>query len=281
MESKIAVLIDGENFRKCLCKLFPHKFYYLPTAADWTSLFRSVSIEGKFIRAYWYVIDEVDIGPYSVDGLFAKKELGAIKKQMLKSRSHLHVFAKKLNINVPQGSDIFQHQGLIKVKLPADPKFYKEIIEARKKEMENRARSWVHQQDGIQARCDFIEFRRSGSIRYDAVSDRLLNEKGVDVNLGSDIVDFRTKFDHLILFSGDADYIPAIQKYKDSARHVTAVTFKTQDGELLPGGARRLKLKVDKTVEMSYTTLAGFLHLTSAPEDIVEEPVEFAEDSSV
>ncbi len=98
---------------------------------------------------------------------------------------------------------------------------------------------------------------------------RLYNEKGVDVNLASDVVDFRTKYDHLILFSGDADYIPAIQKYKDSARHVTAVTFATKDGNLLPGGARRLRLKVDKTIELSYTKLAEFLHLGN---EKVEDP---------
>ena len=64
------VFVDGENFRKSIVGLYPKDFKehdYLPHEANWATLFdylvaEATEGEGKRVRTYWYVIDNV--APY-------------------------------------------------------------------------------------------------------------------------------------------------------------------------------------------------------------------------
>lgn len=51
----------------------------------------------------------------------------------------------------------------------------------RKSKFRNRFDGWNSIQNSIATRCNAIEFRRAGSIKYDLFTKELNKEKGVDV----------------------------------------------------------------------------------------------------
>jgi uncharacterized LabA/DUF88 family protein len=117
-------------------------------------------------------------------------------------------------------------------------------------------------QDKIAHAYDYLEFRRCGSITYNLLTNDFEREKGIDVKLAIDLLSFKDISDLAILFSGDQDYVPAIQAYKDSGKHIFAVNFETSNNRILPGGSYALARLVDKVV-------------TIRQEDIVELIEEF------
>ena len=62
-----------------------------------------------------------------------------------------------------------------------------------------------------------------------------------------------------ILFSGDQDYVPAIQAYKDSGKHIFSVNFETTNGRILPGGSYALAGLVDKVVTLRQEQLSRLI----------------------
>lgn len=129
----------------------------------------------------------------------------------------------------------------------------------REKNMKGRFDGWQVFQDGIAHRFDSIEFRRAGSIHYNLFGQRFGQEKAVDVKLATDLLERRNIYDIGIVVSGDQDYVPAVQAAKDSGKQIVNVSFLKRDGRLLPGGARRLNQATDRTIEMSYAELKGFM----------------------
>lgn len=64
-----------------------------------------------------------------------------------------------------------------------------------------------------------------------------------------------------IIVSGDQDYVPAVEIVKDSGKEVYNVSFKKMNGELVPGGARQLKIKTDDSFEIPYPDLKRHMGL--------------------
>lgn len=95
--------------------------------------------------------------------------------------------------------------------------------------------------DGISTTHKAIEFRRAGSINCNLFqNNKFGSEKAVDVKLATDIITLRDIYDIAAIVSGDQDYVPAVEVIKDSGKRVVNAAFETQNGRLLPGGARRL-----------------------------------------
>jgi len=127
--------------------------------------------------------------------------------------------------------------------------------------MRNRFDGWRKVQDGIVSKHDAVEFRRAGAIRYDLFTGRFGDEKSVDVKLATDLIVLRDIYDVAVIVSGDQDYVPAVQSVKDSGKRVINVSFKTRDGRMLPGGARRLGHLTDTSFEVEYADMKRFLSL--------------------
>ena len=73
----------------------------------------------------------------------------------------------------------------------------------------------------------------------------------------------RDIYDTAIVVSGDQDYVPAVQVLKDAGKTVISVAFERRDGELLPGGARRLDIATDASIRIPYVRLREFMGLDS------------------
>ena len=82
------------------------------------------------------------------------------------------------------------------------------------------------------------------------------------MNLATDLLELRDIYDIGIIVSGDQDYVPAVKAVKDSGKQIINVSFLKRDGEVLPGGARRLNQTTDRTIEMSYSDLKKFMRFT-------------------
>ena len=134
------------------------------------------------------------------------------------------------------------------------------LLDQRRK-IEERARGWSVVQSGIATAHKAIEFRRAGSITYNLFTRKLGLEKAVDVKLATDLLLLRDIYDVAVIVSGDQDYIPAVQAVKDFGKEVVNVSFRTRAGKLLPGGARRLNEKTDRSLEMDHGRLKEFLSL--------------------
>jgi len=135
-------------------------------------------------------------------------------------------------------------------------------LKRTRSDIRNRFSEWLATQDKIAHIYDYLEFRRCGSITYNLLTNAFEREKGIDVKLAIDLLSFKDISDLAILFSGDQDYVPAIQAYKDSGKHIFAVNFETSNKRILPGGSFALARLVDKVV-------------TIKQEDIVELIEEF------
>ena len=81
------------------------------------------------------------------------------------------------------------------------------------------------------------------------------------MKLATDLLLLREIYDVAVIVSGDQDYIPAVQAVKDFGQEVVNVSFRTRAGKLLPGGARRLNEKTDRSLEMDHGRLKEFLSL--------------------
>jgi uncharacterized LabA/DUF88 family protein len=245
------IFVDGENLRHSLVDLFPTEFDpfdYLPKNADWSGFFAQLVRESgakTLLRAYWYVVEEIDFFPHG---------------NWTKTPQMRHTVLCK---HEPFENEL---RGLSE---PAKSKKAYELagyILREEKKMTNKFLGWKNVQDGISKRTDLVEFRRAGSIRYNLFQKRLHNEKAVDVYLATDLLQLRDIYDIAIIVSGDQDYVPAVQAIKNSGKHVVNVSFKERGGGLLPGGARRLNLKTDKNLEIEFSDVLRFMRLGRPPQ---------------
>ena len=62
-----------------------------------------------------------------------------------------------------------------------------------------------------------------------------------------------------IIVSGDQDYVPAAQKTQDLGKTVINVAFEKRNGDLLPGGARRLNIRCDDSISIPHAELLKFI----------------------
>lgn len=139
-----------------------------------------------------------------------------------------------------------------------------EELKRLRSRIQQRFDGWTAIQDAIARNVNALEFRRAGAITYNLFTREFVAEKAVDVKLATDLLELRGIYDVAVILSGDQDYVPAVQAIKDSGKRVMNVCFLKRDGQLLPGGARRLNQCTDRIIEFPYDTLMAFMRF-SAP----------------
>jgi uncharacterized LabA/DUF88 family protein len=249
--SRACIFVDGENLRHSLIELFDPIFRrddYLPKAADWESFFNHLVDEADAeirMRTYWYVVDEIDFYPYQLARL-AREDVVRLEQILRQDR---YWTAKLDGVRGPRVSVQDAAKSLLQ----------------REHAMRRRFEGWQQLQNGIAESHDAVEFRRSGSIRYDLFRQGFGQEKGVDVKLATDLLVLNDIYDVGIIVSGDADYVPVVQSVKDWGKHIVNVSFLKKNGGLLPGGARRLNRIADRSIEVGYEEMLQFMKLNPLP----------------
>lgn len=249
MTDRVCVFVDGENFRHSIVNLFEgfSQSDYLPANADWAGLFdwlvQEVSGDGRRVRTYWYVVEHLDSRPFKLPNVTREPE--ELKKLLCRDP------------NLKRELNSIQDETRLGKRLT---QLYSQM-NTRKGSMRKRFDGWKVVHDGIAKAHAAIEFRKAGSLRHDLIEDRLGPEKAVDVKLATDLIMLRGIYDVAVIVSGDQDFVPAVQVVKDSGKQVINVAFKTQNGTLLPGGARRLNQVTDWNLEIPYQDLAEHLNL--------------------
>ena len=241
------IFVDGENLRHSLVSLFRQEFDpsdYLPRNADWEGLFDALVSQARAesrLRAYWYVVDDIEFWPYGLQGL--SRDLPKLQRVICKDKRCAQEYSAR-------SSQREKEQWLVAKA--------KELIETERR-MRNRFEGWKVFQRGIMSRFNAIEFRPAGTITYNLFQQRLGQEKAVDVKLATDLLELRDIYDIGIILSGDQDYVPAVEATKDKGKQIVNVSFLKRDGQVLPGGARRLNQTADRTNELSYAELIKFM----------------------
>jgi len=229
--------VDGENFRYSLKQLFQDKFKYLPKFSDWHQIFTiPKSSNQELVRIYWYVVEDLNFRPYELpreDRKFEKLLKKAINTKL------------ELNRNEERKSSFLKEK--------------RSRIVKRRAEIKRRFDEWKRIQNHISHSNNFLEFRRSGILCFNLLTNKFEKEKGVDVKLATDLIAFKEISDQVILFSGDQDYIPAIQVYKDAGKQIYSVNFETESGRILPGGSFNLEGLVDKVITIKYKQIESLI----------------------
>ncbi|MCD6600197.1 MAG: NYN domain-containing protein [Dehalococcoidia bacterium] len=235
-------------------KLFDefNQAHYLPRAANWTQLFdwivEKAVKDGERLRTYWYVIETLDFFPYHLPDITASRVSGKDKQNLRKILSKHADY--KSQLDKLDGEDLDERMIEIVKQL--------KTLEENKK---RRFHGWIEIQEGIGSRHKAIEFRRAGAIKCNLFTDQLGREKAVDVKLASDMITLKDIYDIAIIVSGDQDYVPAVKVLKDYGKRIVNVSFRTRGGQLLPGGARRLKQVTDWSFDIPYVSLAKHLNI--------------------
>ncbi len=189
------------------------------------------------LRAYWYVTQSVEYWPWKIPDL-----------------EHAEAFFIK---HSPQADE------LKKINVSSNRSEWCrsqiEALKSAKSRMQSRFDGWSEVHRAIAGRHDFIEFRAAGIIKYDLFQGELGPEKGVDVKLATDMFVLADAYETALIVSGDSDYVPAIQALKDKGKTVVNAVFETPDGNLQPGGSKRLSQHCDKTIRVTNAELKQYL----------------------
>ena len=249
--ARVCVFVDGENFRHSIVQLFKPEFSeadYLPKQANWSSLFDLIvgqSADDPFrVRTYWYVVERLDFAPYRVEGL---------RNDLAKAQSVLRQHGP-YDAELNAAPDAHARDAMVSA--------WVEGMIKRKNSMQRRFEGWRVIQESIAERHIAMEFRRAGGIRYSLFDSSLGSEKAVDVKLACDMVVLKDIYDVAVIVSGDQDYVPAVGFVKDAGKRVVNVSFQARNGNLLPGGARRLNEAADTAVSIKHGELAQHLGIT-------------------
>lgn len=249
MTKRACVFVDGENFRYSIADLFdrfnPSK--YLPKGR-WEEFFEWLVQEAggsnvRRLRTYWYVIEHIDFFP----SFFSDPKEDPQKLRQFYTKSYQEYESKLNNLS---NADLIAKLTEITCKL-----------QERKTAMKKRSDGWEVIHNAIATHHRSIEFRREGGITYDLFNGKFRKEKAVDVKLAVDLLQLRSIYDLAVIVSGDQDYVPAVKALKDSGKEVVNVSFKRRDGQILPGGAKRLNQVTDWSYAISYKEFGGYLDL--------------------
>lgn len=256
---RVCVFVDGENFRHSLVDVLDQEFdqgEYLPKGADWSGFFDWLvpqacgGPQAQRLRTYWYVLEHVDFFPYKLPKLPNRADsLRVVLNKDKPTRARLARF---------EGDEVLQEMGKTA-----------QLLKEREQTFLSRFRGWHVVQDGIANAHRAIEFRRAGAVWFNLFRKQMGQEKAVDVKLAADLITLRDIYDTAVIVSGDQDYVPAVQVVKDFGKTVVNVAFKTRDGRLLPGGARRLANLTDSSFEVPFEKLRKFMGLE--PVQVVAE----------
>lgn len=249
MSTRACVFVDGENLRHIIIELFSgfDESQYLPKGR-WEEFFdwlvqEAGGSDAKRLRTYWYVIEDIDFFPSHF--VSSRKDPHKLRQFYVKSDEQ---YKSKL--------ENLSNDDLI-AKLTEITRTFRE----RKKAMERRFGGWQVIQNAIARDHRSVEFRREGGIRYDLFRRRFGEEKAADVKLAVDLLELRPAYDLAVIVSGDQDYVPAVKVVKNSGKEVVNVAFERRDGQILPGGAKRLNQVTDWSCAVSHKELSNYLGL--------------------
>ena len=243
---KACIFLDGENFRHSLTKLFPESFNpldYLPKDADWTGFFDWVAEEsmreagmhnGRRLRTYWYVVEEIDTWPPVISGKHFDRN--TFERRHKKDLEQLVVRTGDFEDSIDE-------------------------LLMRKQSIINRFDGWHTFQRGIVNRHNRIEFRRSGSITYNLFYKTFGHEKTVDVHMALDMVKLAGIYDVCVIMSGDQDYTPAAEAAKDMGKLVCNVSFATREHGYLTNVTRRLNEVADWNFTVPFEQMCKFMQM--------------------
>ena len=254
MLEKACVFVDGENLRHSLIDVFAHDGVfkpsdYLPASAEWADFLDwmvSVATSGTHhrLRAYWFVIQDLDFFPFGLNLVGKSAGEQQLKRILLRHRP------LRERLRDSSGAALMREM--------------EEILGGLKDsqhKIESQFKRWLAVQNGIAIRHRAVEFRRAGSIVFNLFEKQFGREKSVDVRLACDMLMLRDIYDTAIIVSGDQDYVPAAQVLKDAGKTVINVSFERRNGDLLPGGARRLNIVTDASIRVPYVKLRSFMGL--------------------
>jgi len=245
--------VDGENFRRSIGDLYPNfrKEDYLPKRANWEGFFdwlveEKLVEENKYVidspkrlRAYWYVIENVDYQPYKIPSPeTAPKKFEEMRSRILKSIKNPK---NRTKLNAMSSSKLI------------------DVLNNQKRKFSDRFAGWQVVHYGIARDNRAVEFRRAGAIQYFSFEGRLGSEKAVDVKLATDMLLLKDNYEVAMIVSGDQDFVPAVRAVKDFGKIVLNVAFRTDQGDLLPGGARRLNEHTDFSIEVEHKIFQKYL----------------------
>jgi uncharacterized LabA/DUF88 family protein len=263
MKEKACVFVDGENLRHSLIDVFADDGIfrprdYLPAMADWAEFFDWVVLIAtagthQRLRTYWFVVQELDFFPYGLNQLNRGANEQELKRVLLRHRP----FRERLR--ALSGSDLLREM----------EEMLGQLKEGQRG-IEFQFRRWITVQNGIAIAHRAVEFRRAGAILFNLFEKQFGKEKSVDVRLACDMLMLRDIYDTAIIVSGDQDYVPAAQVLKDAGKTVINVSFERRNGDLLPGGARRLNIATDASIRIPYLRLREFMGLDS-PGDALKD----------
>lgn len=255
MEKRVCIFVDGENFRRTIVSLFKKTFNqaeYLPKRAKWDDFFDWLSAKHfaypgspnthNRIRTYWYVIEQLDIFPWS----FPKPD----SPEKIRQLTALFTCIKDTQKRIDGLKDEHLRSELRKLHIE---------ISGTIENMENRFDGWRKIQDDISMSQRAIEFHRAGAIHFNAVYNILGSEKAVDVKLATDLILLKDVYDIAVIVSGDQDYVPAVKAVKDFGKQVANVYFTKEGGDAFPGGARRLNETTDDRIGVTHDELNTWL----------------------
>lgn len=255
---RACIFVDGENFRHSICGLFPsfNPEDQLPKDADWSSFFdflvaKATNGEGLRLRTYWYVVDELVFQPYK---LFHPTTIIDGRENL---NTQFNTFLRRYYIYQDQ-FDLSAHD---EEKAIEETKKAHDKLATRIGVIKKRFEGWKVLYDGISSKHTKVEFRKAGSIKFDLMKDKFIEEKGVDVALAIDMLRLKDNYDIALIVSGDQDYVPAVKAVKDKGITVANISFEKADGKLLPGGARRLNVETDFSLNIRHEEFKNFLNL--------------------
>ena len=266
---------DGENLRNSICDLFAnprkvpfdpavHLFdrrRYLPEAADWSGFFGHLACQARtgglaaarLAGVRWYVggwvaaVPGVRVwGGVGGDARVLSEKLRRWRERNADGIGNLvrHDAQKSSPAGLSSGAE-----GTAAVLAE---------LRRRKAVIGKRFAAFAKKRRAI-ARRHRVEFRESGSIRYDLFTAEFGEEKTTDVNLAVDMVALKDAYDIAVLVSGDQDFVPAVAAVRALGKAVVNVSFKRKGGGLLPNGAWQLNKAADQCVKVDYDTFRRFL----------------------
>jgi uncharacterized LabA/DUF88 family protein len=264
MREKACVFVDGENLRHSLVDVFADDGIfrprdYLPATAEWAEFFDWVVLiatEGTHhrLRTYWFVIQELDFFPYGLNQLNRGANEQELKRVLLRHRP----FRERLR--ALNGTELLREM----------EEMLGQLKEGQRG-IESQFKRWITVQNGISMAHRAVEFRRAGAILFNLFEKQFGREKSVDVRLACDMLMLRDIYDTAIIVSGDQDYVPAAQVLKDAGKTVINVSFERRNGDLLPGGARRLNIATDASIRIPYIKLRDLMGLAPPPTTVEED----------
>ena len=200
--------------------------------------------DGERVRTYWYVVENIDYFPYSFPD--ANQEPDKLRRLLSRDAS-----VKATLDSLDENTRVTKMEKIV------------QRLKGKRSRMDNRFKGWSVVHNGISTHHSAVEFRPAGAIRYNLFDDSFGAEKAVDVALATDMLMLRDIYDVALIVSGDQDYVPAVKALKDCGKRVVNVAFKTRSGKLLPGGAWRLNMNTDWSLEVEYNNLSSHLNISS------------------